>query len=100
MTIQEQYAINQYNMICNHLGIPRHYADPGRTLFEEVIHMEKDIQQLDGEVIQHHINGTEELVRLKRMCERLYDLCEDATNHINSELIRKSYREDLNLIYQ
>lgn len=95
MTRQEQYAIDQYNMVCRHLKIPRNYDDQGRTLFEEVIHMEKDIMQLDGEVMDHRINGVDELARLEKMCKTLYVLCFDAINHIHSDLVRKSYREDL-----
>jgi hypothetical protein len=66
MTIQEQYAIDQYNLCCRHLRIDPYYDHPGSTLFESISILERDIRELDNEVMRHRLEGIDELARLER----------------------------------
>ena len=76
MDKQTQYAIDQYNMCCRHLGISPKYNDDGRTLFEEIVMMEKDIKSLDNECWDYRLNNTEKLAKMEEKISDMKDICQ------------------------
>lgn len=74
MDTQTKYAVDQYYLCCKHLGISPKYDDPGRTLLESVVLLEKDLGTLDNEVMYHRIEGTEELARLESIARDAINL--------------------------
>ena len=68
---QTQYAIDQYNLCCRYLGISPKYNDDGRTLFEEIVMMEKDIKALDNECWDYRLNNTEKIAKFEDLANKL-----------------------------